>query len=200
MRKTLLALFAAIPLFAGCAVGRPDISREEWKIRSYEGIPKHDILDAAREVIRLADPDDTKFESKPDGFNAVRQQLSYYVVASGHDIFAFDFVVRETGGKMETRLEIQERVERSDLLSLGLPIANVGKPQNSYIYDLFYSRMEYLLGLSDRWHTCQDAVGTLPGSDAEEIGIGAFCGRFASDHTPPPFAQRKGDGHRSAFE
>lgn len=193
MKKVIFASFLPL-LLAGCAVSRPDVSREDWKIRSYEGIDRQEILQAAREVIRLADPDDTIFETKPDGFRAARRQLSYYVVESGLDIFAFDFVVRATGGRLETRLDIEERIERANFVTLGLPVAEVGKPQSEYIYKLFYSRMDYLLGLNDRWLTCKESSGQEAGAaygKAEELGLAAFCGRFASDLSPPPFAKRR---------
>ncbi|MBE8158417.1 MAG: hypothetical protein HAW59_03390 [Betaproteobacteria bacterium] len=181
-------------VLSGCAVSRPDISREDWKIRSYEGIEKRDIMEAAREVIRLSDPDEIRFESKPDGFAAVRRQISYYVVESGVDIFLFEFTARETNAGVEARIDIQESIERAGFATLGLPITKVGRPENSYIYDLFYSRMEYLLGLKDRWHTCKDAVGKIStsGREAEELGLAAFCGRFASDLSPPPVSQKSG--------
>ena len=188
MKKAVFtAVFAA--LISGCAFSRPDISREDWKIRTYKDITKEDVVDAAREVIRLSDPNDIIFTTTPDGFSAVRRQLSYYVVESGLDIFVFEFTARETESGIQTRIEIQERIERANLVTLGLPVAQVGKPQTSYAYQLFYSRMDYLLGLSDRWQNCKDG-GAASDKQAENLGLGAFCGRFSSDLAPPPFSRK----------
>ena len=199
MKKLVISTLAL--MLAGCAVSRPDVSREAWKIRSYEGIEKQAIVLAAREVIRLSDPDEIQFESKPDGFAAVRNQISYFVLESGRDVFLFEFAVRQTDSGIETRIDIQESIKRSDFTTLGLPVTKQGRPENSYAYDLFYSRLEYILGLNDRWYTCQAAMGKISADskDAEELGLAVFCGRFVSDLLPPPVSRKNGK-HRSLFE
>ena len=181
----LAGVLAAASVLSGCAVSRPDLSREKWKVRFYEGVEKEDAIAAAREAIRLSDPDDIVFQRAADGFDAVRRQVSYYVVESGLDQFLFDVSAREKDNGVEVRLDIRENIQRANFYSLGLPVITVGKPQTPYVYDLFFSRMEYLLELKDKWQTCKD-IGAASDEAAESIGVAAFCGRFASDLSPPP--------------
>ena len=181
----IAVVMLAVLALSGCAVGRQDVSREDWKIREYKGADKDEVVQAAREVLRLADPDEVIFQITADGFTAERRQLSYLVVESGIDLFRFEFTVREKDGVVSTRFDIWEHIERANIVSLGLPVAKVGKPQSRYAYDLFYSRMEYLLKLKDTWQTCK-AVGVDTPGRAEELGLASLCGRFSSDLSPPP--------------
>ncbi len=188
MKNAALAVVFTV-LISGCAFSRPDVSRENWKIRTYKDVTKEDAVDAAREVIRLSDPDDIIFTTTPDGFSAVRRQLSYYVVESGLDVFVFEFTARETESGVQARIDIHERIERASFSTLGLPVTNIGRPQTSYAYQLFYARMDYLLGLNDRWQNCKDG-GAASNTQAENLGLSAFCGRFVSDLSPPPFSRK----------
>ena len=176
-------------LLTACASKRVDVSQEGWKVRTYEGYTKEQVVSAAREVIRLADSQETKFENTLDGFNAERTQLAYYVVQSSQDYYKYQFIAREAEGKVHSRVDIEEVLMRANVLTLGMPVFDVGKPQSSYIYDLFYSRIDYLLGKSKSWYSCSDAVSKVSAkfgkaNDATKLGMGALCGRFTDDKIP----------------
>ncbi|MCK8131694.1 hypothetical protein [Pseudoalteromonas sp. 2CM28B] len=184
-----LVVAALILVLAGCASQRPDLSQEEWKLREYKNHNKEEVISAAREVIRLSDPSDVNFENTPDGFNATRTSIGYYVVANEIDGYAFNFVAQEKNGITRSRLEIEETEINQSLLTLGLPVGKNGKPDHPYVYDLFYSRIAYLLGDKDEWHRCDDAVSRVSArfglpNDARKLGMASICGKFSDDNIP----------------
>ena len=187
MTKSLSILLAII--LTGCATHRPDLSREEWKNRDFEGVSREKVVAAAREVVRLADPGDVTFKNTSDGFSATRTAMGYYVVQSNIDSYTFKFSALERDGNTRSRLEIEEAEIKSSLLSLGLPVGEIGKPGSPYIYDLFFSRVEFLLGLKESWHKCEDAVSRVSArfglpNDARQLGMASLCGTYSEDNMP----------------
>jgi hypothetical protein len=176
-------------ILTGCASQRPDISKEEWKLREYKGQQKEQVIAAAREVIRLSDPDDVTFENTSDGFNANRTSMGYYVVKTNIDGYAFNFVAQEKEGVTRSRLEIEETEINQSLLTLGLPVGKVGKPNYPYVFDLFYSRVAYLLGTKEEWHKCDVAVSRVSArhgfpNDSRKLGMASLCGEYSDDNIP----------------
>lgn len=185
----------AVVVLSGCASQRPDLSLEEWKRREFQDHTKEEVISAAREVIRLSDPSDVSFENTSDGFNATRTSMGYYVVANQFDGYSFNFVAQEKDGVTRSRLEIEEHEVRQTILTLGVPIGKMGKPDYPYVYDLFYSRMEYLLGDKEEWHKCDDAVSRVSArfglpNNARELGMASICGSFSDDNVPISSSKR----------
>lgn len=184
-----IIMIISVLVLSGCASQRPDISQEEWKLREFKGQSKEQVIAAAREVIRLSDPSDVKFENTIDGFNATRISIGYYVIKTDLDAYAFNFVAQEKDGVTRSRLEIEETELGQSLLTLGLPVGTTGKPNYSYIYDLFYSRVDYLLDIKQEWHKCDVAVSRVSAkfglpNDPEKLGMASLCSKFSDDESP----------------
>lgn len=182
-------VFLIFLLLTGCATKRPDVTKEDWKVRDFNGKSKGDVVEAAREVIRLSDPSDVKFENTEEGFNASRVSTGYYVVKTNIDGYSFKFIAQEKNGLTRTRIEIEETEIKQSVLTLGLPTGEVGKPNYPYIYELFYARLEYLLGIKDGWVKCDEAVSRVSAkfglpNDARKIGMASLCGDYADDNEP----------------
>ncbi|MEM5529782.1 hypothetical protein WN093_13250 [Gammaproteobacteria bacterium AS21] len=193
MSRVVIVLSTLV--LAGCASQRPDISQEEWKLREYNNQSKEQVIAAAREVIRLSDPSDVSFENTLDGFNATRRSLAYYVVKSNIDNYTFNFVAQEKNGLTRSRLDIKETEINQSLFTLGLPVGKIGKPDYPYVYDLFYSRIDYLLGNKDEWHKCEDAVSRVSArhglaNNARLLGMGSICGEYSDDKLPSPASKK----------
>ena len=187
MKKLILVL--TILFLAGCASTRPDITQEQWKLREYKGKSQEQVIAAAREVIRLSDPTDVTFENTFDGFKAIRSSLGYYVVKSNIDTYEYNFIVQEKNGVTRSRLEIDEYQMNQSLLTLGLPVGQIGKPDYPYVYELFYARVDYLLGDKTEWHKCDDAVSRVSAKfglphDSRKLGMSSLCGTYADDKLP----------------
>lgn len=190
IRTISVALITIIPLIlSGCTTTRVAPIEKDWGNQIYSGKSKQEIIQAAKEAIRLIDPKKVKITDTPDGFNAEREKISYYVIETGHDLFKFKFIAKESNNTIQTQLDIEETIFRASLKTLGVPVTSTGSPANRYVYDLFYSRVDYLLGKNEKWFSCKDTINRLPAGlmeveSLENIGLSSFCGRFVEDVAP----------------
>ena len=190
MNMLLVSSLAATSLvLSGCATTRAAPPKNDWGNRTYSEAKKKEIIDAAKEVLRLIDPSKTKIVDTPEGFDAQRAKASYYVVESGLDLFKYKFTAIESENSVKTTFDIDETISRASFKTLGMPVTDTGKPENRYVYDLFYSRLDYLLGKNEKWYTCKDAINKIPSGiekseSIEKIGLSSFCGRFVEDVIP----------------
>lgn len=161
-----IACGLALVMAAGCAT-LPELTREEYLAlvnRTYEGVASEEALAAAEQLFRLADPKQVQFQHFEDGFRVYRRWLVYMVFAAGFGTDIWD--VRTTPTEEGTRLTVHLSVNRSSVVPVpvaGDTVASAlpgggGMPLNSTaIYDLFWGRMDYLLGRRDEWMTCDEA-------------------------------------------
>jgi len=178
----------------GCATKRPAVSREESLAMSSRVFPrsKEQTLDAAQKVLLLSDGDDYQFQHSAAGFSAQRPWIVYLVLAAavGTDFWA----VRASGSADETRIELEvgasaQAVTPMATTSQGtwtagsLP-ANASLVQGPALYELFFARMEYLLGLRADWPSCDWSNGRVK-TGATWGTNEALCNSFnVKDKTP----------------
>lgn len=178
----------------GCATKRPAVSREESLAMSSRVFPrsKEQTLEAAQKVLSLSDGDDYQFQHSAAGFSAQRQWSVYLVLAAvmGTDFWA----VRTSGVVDETRVELEVGTSAQGLTpmattspgtySVGTLPSNAALVQGPALYELFFARMEYLLGLRADWPSCDWSDGRV------KIGAAwgsneALCNSFnVKDKTP----------------
>lgn len=165
--KSMLALLCAVFVIAGCATQHPPMTREEWlntTTRYYEGKTKDEVLNAAEKLFTLSDGDDYKFQHTDDALYASRQWTVYLVLAaaSGTDNWVVTAKETDKGVKTTVRVATQESAfapmpTTGGDASVGtIPVA--GTPvQGTTLYELFWARMDYLLGLRPDWMTCEES-------------------------------------------
>lgn len=187
----LLVTFAAL---VGCAVKQPQMSREEFlrlTQRTYEGKTPEDVYSAAEKLFRLADGDDFRFFHTEDSLVATRSWLVYIVIggAAGTDTWTVRARPVEGGTKVAVALNtsmgsvLPMPTTGGDMAAGSLP-AMAGNVTGSAIYDIFWARMDYLLGKSDKWMTCEESnararAGIVWGSNE------ALCNSFNVKDQPP---------------
>jgi len=141
-------------LLAGCATAQlPQLSRQEWmalKTRTYHNVTSEQAYQAAERLLRLADPDDVKASYDADGrLRMVRTWAMwtgfFWVTQYGADIWLFDARPVADGTRMTVG------VTRGGE-SGAQPIT--GLDDDPGVYELFWARMDYLLGRSTVWLTC----------------------------------------------
>ena len=76
-RETLIVTLALVATLAACATPKPDAETLAAAQRTYQGVTAEQVLDAAAEVIELADPDDTTVERYPGTLRAEREWTLY---------------------------------------------------------------------------------------------------------------------------
>ena len=185
-------------MLAGCATQHPELTRQEYLAlvnRSYEGVGTEEVLAAAEKLFRLADPDDVKFQHFENGFRMYRRWMIYAVLAvsMGTDIWDVRVVPAERGVRMTVYLSgtggavtgapVMTSGGGTSITALTTPAAG-GVPVNSTaIYDLFWARLDYLLGRRDGWMTCQEASARVR-TGITYGPMDALCSVTTDDLTP----------------
>lgn len=162
--KGVLALTAVSAVLAGCAAPMPQLSRTEYLAMTSRTIeaPKERVLEAAEEVLRLADGDDVQIHHNAAGFNAHRPWSVYLVLAAsmGTDFWS----VRATDLGEKSRIEVEVGRQASAIVPMattapgtwtaGTMPAGAMPFRGPALYELFFARIEYLLGKREEWPTC----------------------------------------------
>lgn len=192
-RFRAVLLIAAAVAAGGCATTQVPQSRTEWQaihVREFRDKTPDEVLDAAEEVLRLADHDFT-FDY-PDGqLIATRRWLIYVVLAAsmGTDYWKVTAAPLPDGGTRAT-VEISQQASSvvpspvfesgggvgSTVMAMGLP----GTPvQHAPPYRLFWRRVENRLGMWPHWTTCDDF-----GEESGNAGLHVLCSVNTDDRAP----------------
>lgn len=176
------------------------MSRDEYLARTNRSyaVDREQLIRAARKVLELADPADTVFVDLHEGFDAHRTWSAYYVIGGEHGIHHWAVRTRHDGDKVAVSVQVSEEMTVATAApvaggqggvvpySSGMP----GRPlRGMKVYDLYFARLEYLLGLSKEWPDCDDweGTGSLGGGrrKSQEDDLSPFCGATAKDLSPP---------------
>ena len=164
------AAIAAVLLFilGGCSTQPQQLTREEFlKVarRDYPGITPEQLYAAAEKLFRLSDGDDYSFTYTQATMTAQRRWSFYFVLAAGFGTDLWKLSATDKEGGAEASVDV------SSTASQALGVTTVGGYGGTALYDLFWSRMDYLLGVSNHWMTCDES--------AQRIKTGAVWGSNA---------------------
>lgn len=165
MRGLMAAVM--VLMLAGCAVQPPQMTRDEYlqvTQRTYEGKTPDDIYRAAEKLFVLSDGQDFKFFHTEDSMVASRPWSVYLVLAASMGVDTWTIRAREvdSGTKVSAALNtsmgsiLPIPTTSGDMTAGGMP-SMAGNVPGTAIYDIFWSRMDYLLGKTDKWMTCKEA-------------------------------------------
>lgn len=170
-RRACVVIVLAALLLQGCASGpRKQLSREEWiasTSRVYSGITREQAIAAAERVLRLADGDDFQVVHSQDGFDAVRDWMAFAVIVlvTGKDYWSVRVMDDPGGVKMTVQSSVTAdstsptpTTSKGTWVAASSPMVAGGRPVDGpALYELFFARVDYLLGLNPRWSTCEEA-------------------------------------------
>ncbi|WP_413612881.1 hypothetical protein [Bdellovibrio sp. HCB-110] len=187
LRKIILMGVLTV-LTASCA-HQKQLSRDEWLAltqRNYSGVTKETLIAKAEEVLRLADGDDFKFHHSENGFTASRNWLVYIVIgaASGTDVW--NFQVEPTTDSWKVKVSVSTTSGNTSATAVGaITTPNQSSTeQGNAIYNIFWNRLDYLLGKSTQWMDCRLASRKL--SSGEYFGNDeALCNSFNMTNNYP---------------
>ena len=167
--------------------------------RTYTDKSTEEVLEASREIFMLMDKKDMKIEETEVSISAMRDWFLWALMVSmnGYDYWNVTALPSEENSS-DTLVTIAQASEKmGQMAGFGAPVGNNGITAmiggggfstnaklytDEAAYQLFWSRLEYLLGLSDKWIGCRDAR-----SWAQENGfkgtLRAMC-EFAEDKSP----------------
>jgi hypothetical protein len=168
MRRTAF-VFLLATLLAGCAAQPKPLSREEFlaaTTRTYEGKSKEQVIAAAERVLKLADGDDFAFAHNERGFDAVREWSAFALIIfmTGRDYWTFHVAEQPEGIKASVQVSVFAEgltptpTTAGGWVATSSPVAGTGRPVDGpALYELFWTRMDHLLGLRERWMDCKEA-------------------------------------------
>lgn len=185
-----LAVAMIVLMLTGCAVQPPkQLSRDEWIAttnRIYPDVDKDKLIAAAEKVLRLVDGDDFAIQHTNEGFNAVRNWTAYAVIAAASGTDYWNFTVAQTADGNRASLHVSTMSSAIMPMAVGGPDGGEtvfsapaqGAPiDGNLLYDVFWSRLDYLLGKSDKWLTCDD-VATMRKSGPAWGNDDPICNSF----------------------
>lgn len=162
MREFRFIIIGLSIALSACAHQR-QMTREEWLKagqKTYSNISKEHLIKNAQKVLTLADGEDFKFADRPNGFTATRNWLVYVVIAAAIGTDYWNFEIVETEGKLTATLNISHTQGSVSGYAGGGQAGTVTTPttgfpyQGTAIYEVFWSRLDYLLGLRNDWLDC----------------------------------------------
>lgn len=200
MKIIMVVLFAS--LLGGCAVQHQPQTREEWlntTTRSYGGLTKDQVLSATEKLFRLADGNDFIIVHTEEGIQATRPWTVYLVLAAAMGTDYWTVRASQSGDVVKISAQVNTQAQavtpmpttNSGTWTAGtMPMA--GSPVvGTAIYDVFWARLDYLLGKTDEWMTCDKANKRV--SDGITWGANeCLCNSFnMKDELPEKLATAK---------
>lgn len=167
MKKALLILISLS--LVSCASHRT-LTREEWLQvgkKEFTNIKKEDLIKNAEKLLTLMDGRDVKFSYTQNGFVASRNWLIYVVVAAavGTDYWTFD--VQEKDNKLIASIQPSTMAGTVSGYAVGGQVSTITTPtigtpiQGTAIYNMFWNRLDYLLGKTDQWMDCKQGLSKI---------------------------------------
>lgn len=135
-----ILVFLFVVIFSGC--GGPELT-----IRSYDNFSKDEVLNAAKKIFLLADREDFIIDSYRNELNVTRFKAAHYGYKM--DIVIDKFYLRAYADHNKTTAELT--ITRS----YG-PDEEDTKLLAKSAHNLFWDRLEYLLGANKSWTTCTE--------------------------------------------
>lgn len=152
-------------LAPACAARHPQLTREQWlglTSRDYPGVSEEQVFAAAERIFRHADGDDFQITYAAHEMAATHPWLIYLVVSftAGTDFWTIRTEPAPEGTRVHVRIGTQTgSVMANPAAGAGATTTTptaTGQVGSPAIYELFWARMDYMLGRSTKWTTCKD--------------------------------------------
>lgn len=201
--KPAIFVFVLAVLVAACSTQTP-VATGQWmsiSTRSFEGIPKANVLRAAEIVLRQPGHDSRTwaFAHSPDGFVAARSYAVYAVLAAENGVDTWQVTARSQG--MGTVAEVLLSRQSSAVVgTLGPAIGGIGgmmagapvpvagngvSVQSPFAYGVFWDRVDYVLGRRAGWPSCAELKTREPPGDPAGPSIFGLCLLVGAEAPPP---------------
>jgi hypothetical protein len=168
--KIILAVLFVTTL-SSCATPK-QYTQAEWdkySTRIYKDKTSEQIIDAATKLFTLSDPDDYGFNRFENSLEAIRKQ--YNLLRVSHDKWTLRTYQKEDGTK-------------AIIGFIWMAGTNPSLQKDEGTYQLFWARMDYLLGLSRDWVTCDEYQDLVESKKMARAGIGLCFGELMDDNSP----------------
>lgn len=171
-RIILLCALACVIAASGCA-GYKSYTREQWlegTTRVYDNVTTDQVLLATEKIFVLADESDVTFAHRQNGIKISRFTAPFPAVVYFH----WDIQCEPVDNGV--------KVTVIDLSASGQALLSYIEPNplsGLSVIDLYFKRLEYLLGKSQQWYSCKDYEQAFP----DHTSLEALC-ILADDERP----------------
>lgn len=186
-------------LLGGCAttqIGPQD--RNAWQAvhtHVLKGVDERQVLDASEKLLKLADHDFT-FDYPPHQLIGDRKWSVFLVIAATSGSDHWRLTTRDVPDGVELTVEISRQigmmgpqptvgVAGPGAGGMGMGVGSTTLPgesvQGEFPYQLFWSRLDYLLGKSQTWTTCKQAEAAWVG---RKYNSDVLCAVHTDDNAP----------------
>lgn len=186
---------ALAALLAGCvSAPKGPATRAEWEAihqREFAGKSARDVQDAAEKVLALADHDFT-FEYPEGQLIGRRPWMIYLAIAIGSGTDYWTISTHETDAG--TRATVQTTRDSTAIApspvvgGSGAAVMSASTPGQPVVtreaYDLFWSRVEYMLGLREDWIDCDAARAMVSARGGKKGYLDTLCAFNTDDKRP----------------
>lgn len=196
MKRLIATTLCLLPI--GCAATPPltlaqlEANRErnvEASTRSYPGRSVADVKAAAFEVLRLLNPQEMKFDARPDRILASQTFRINLILSGSSGQRWYEVVFAEEGAGTKVVLNLEQEAEVGAIIipmkssSFKQDIAANGSDKLPANYAVFYERLDYMLGLRTDWPSCATYE---KGLFSPEYFCGGFNGGLGISNVTPP--------------
>lgn len=157
------------------------------RIREYQESPEV-ILRAAERVLYESDHDYIAMNQDKNTYRSMRKWMSFYVFGSafGEDYWVISASKNDLG-KTIVSAKCWHGPTSGGLIPM--PLTSGGDENNyilsAHLYNLFFKRLDYMLGKTNVWLSCKDAEIELKKSDLRFERLTPLCS-FANHSVPQP--------------
>ena len=141
----------------GCAT-KPKFTEEQMSAamtRTYKGVSSAQVMQASEKLLKLVDEARFKFKRENNQLTATRGgEIFTGAFSGGKSQISTVWLVKTTENGNSTVVNI-EAGWKSQAMSSGLTSQNVKRPEGTAVYNLFFNRLDNLLGKSNEWMTCE---------------------------------------------
>lgn len=140
----ILAMFLFI-LLSACTMPKPNMSLEEFEATStriYSDVTKKQVILAVEKIFNLADYKDFQISYTANGIKGIRWETLF----PNNFYYHWDVTCNETPNGVSVATNVSTEL---------WPHSPKPTPTKE-VLNLFYARLDYLLGKSQKWPTCAE--------------------------------------------
>lgn len=173
-------------LLSACAAPHQITNRADFlaeATRTYK-VPREKVIQAAETILKISDPQDFDFRHNQSGFVGMRRYFVYAVLASASGQERWEISTEETKEGVRVSLGVTDVGQTHGQGGQRYD----GKLGSVHLYRLFWKRMDYMLGKSQVWVSCQDASQEIEAGGTNAMSaLEGLCGSTSDGrHAPAP--------------
>lgn len=184
--RTIVIVVAGMTL-AACQQQRmiTQLEYDDSTLHEFPGFTVDQVTKASRQVLTLLDGEDFKMEDTRIGFVGRREWFNFALIAAEGGTDQWEFRVGQDQGITKARIEVTRTGSGGMITPFGGGYYN--QPQTIFngvaVYELFWARVDYMLGRVPAWTTCEMMRSRIR-AKATWGDLSAMCEGNNKDDTP----------------